>query len=120
MMKAVESTGGLLQASADASHRKENDVTRRLLTLLLVLLAAVLPACSAATPAATPAPPAQALRIIADSENKTLEPISQEYARKERLTVEMTYKGVTPQPSCRSSGCRARRCRRRSRSPAPA
>jgi Ca-activated chloride channel family protein len=57
---------------------------------LLALL--LLPACSSATPTAT-RPPAQTLRIIAGSENQTLEPLLQEYARRSNLTLELTYKG---------------------------
>jgi len=69
-------------------------VNRQPTALILVVVFALLalPACSLTTPTPTP-PPTQTLRILAGSENATLEPLLQGYARRSNLTLELTYKG---------------------------
>lgn len=68
-------------------------MNRRPLTtwLLLLLVLASLPAC--ATGATTTSNGNTSLRIISGSENRTLEPLIQKFAKQERLSIEMVYKG---------------------------
>ncbi len=58
----------------------------------LVLTLLLLPACSNTVSTAV-APPAQTLKIISGSENKTLEPLLKEYAQRANLGLDITYKG---------------------------
>jgi len=72
---------------------KESNPMRRPIALLLTLflVGVTLLGCGGGT---TPTPvSAQTLRIIAGSENKTLEPLLMEYASKAHLNLEITYKG---------------------------
>jgi Ca-activated chloride channel family protein len=59
----------------------------RFVAVLLVLGVLLAVGCDVGAPRGEP------FRIISGSENQTLEPLIQEFARKERIPVEMSYKG---------------------------
>jgi Ca-activated chloride channel family protein len=66
----------------------------RAIVLLLALALVLLPACSLGGNSGNPANGNGAtLRVISGSENRTLEPLIQQFAKRERVNVEVTYKG---------------------------